>query len=104
MTSFQKTSKQALRPGFEQGIRPQQLNAASDTVFSDGIVCLIDGQKRRNLRKWLVLQYGMSPTEYRNLYGLPDDYPMAIDEKQSTPRVKTVTSSKPKLIATPRAA
>jgi predicted transcriptional regulator len=102
VTRYQKTNKQ---------VRDQVVNSDScarskgcDTVFSDGIVCLIDGKKKRNLRKWLVLQYGMTPDEYRRLYNLPDDYPMVIEEKMPTPTATVVLFPKPKLIAKPQVA
>lgn len=100
MTSFQKTNNQA--DGQVFGDRANPRNDGSDTVFSDGIVCLIDGKKKRNLRKWLVLQYGMTPGEYRRLYNLPDDYPMSVTEKLPTPSANFVNFSKPKIIARPR--
>lgn len=104
MTSFQKTNIQADGQVFEKGDRANPRNAVSETVFSDGIVCLIDGKKKRNLRKWLVLQYGMPPVEYRRLYNLPDDYPMSVTEKLPTPSADIVKIAKPKVIARPRLA
>jgi predicted transcriptional regulator len=77
--------------------------SVSDTVFDDGIVCLIDGKKKRNLRKWLILQYGMTPTEYRRMYNLSDDYPMMIASELPTPaRNNVVTFEPPEVIASPR--
>jgi predicted transcriptional regulator len=102
VTSFQKASNQAASQVFETGAIAQAPIAASDTVFSDGIVCLIDGQKKRNLRKWLVLQYGMTPDEYRRLYNLPADYPMSVSKELSTPSAKVVEFRRPEVIASPR--
>ena len=104
MTSFQKANNQAANQVFEKGDQTHPSVAVSDTVFDDGIVCLIDGQKKRNLRKWLVVQYGMTPAEYRSLYNLPSDYPMSVATEISTPKANVVAFRKPEVIARPRTA
>ncbi len=40
------------------------------------IVCLEDGKKFKSLKRHLRTQYGMSPEQYREKWGLPADYPM----------------------------
>lgn len=56
------------------------------SVQPDGIVCLFDGQKRVMLNRYLKSEYNMTPDEYREVCGLPDDYPMTAsgyrDEKR----------------------
>lgn len=104
MTSFQKANNQAVGQVFEMGDQARLPVAVSDTVFNDGIICLIDGQKKRNLRKWLALQYGMTPDEYRKLYNLPADYPMSVSKELPTPSAKVVEFRKPQVIARPRIA
>jgi predicted transcriptional regulator len=105
VTSFQKVSMQVSSPVVGTRLETRSGNVIVDTVFSDGIVCLIDGKKKRDLRKWLVLQYGMTPREYRRLYNLPGDYPMSIEPSLPTPSAaKIVAFSKPRLIATPSVA
>lgn len=47
-----------------------------DSIQPDGIVCLIDGQKRKMLMRHLKARYNITPEEYRAHFGLPDDYPM----------------------------
>ena len=46
------------------------------SVFPDYIVCLEDGKKFKSLKRHLRTQYGLSPEEYREKWGLPSDYPM----------------------------
>jgi predicted transcriptional regulator len=46
------------------------------SVSNDYIVCLEDGKKFKSLKRHLRTQYGLSPEEYREKWGLPADYPM----------------------------
>jgi predicted transcriptional regulator len=46
------------------------------SVTSDFIVCLEDGKKLKTLKRHLKTRYNMSPEEYRQRWGLPQDYPM----------------------------
>ena len=46
------------------------------SVTPDYIVCLEDGKKFKSLKRHLRTQYGMSPEDYREKWGLPADYPM----------------------------
>ncbi len=46
------------------------------SVNNDFIVCLEDGKKFKSLKRHLRTQYGLSPEEYREKWGLPADYPM----------------------------
>lgn len=48
----------------------------SRSVSKDGIVCLIDGVRRKMLHRHLKTKYGITPEEYRKHFGLPGDYPM----------------------------
>ena len=48
----------------------------SKSVQEDYIVCLEDGKKLKMLKRYLRSQFGMSPEEYRQKWGLPSDYPM----------------------------
>ena len=57
------------------------------SVKRDYIVCLEDGKKLRMLKRYLKMQYGMTPDQYRTKWGLPADYPMnapALAEQRST--------------------
>lgn len=56
--------------------KPKPAVPVSKSVTDDHIVCLNDGRKLKMLKRYLRSQYGMSPEEYRKLWGLPADYPM----------------------------
>lgn len=46
------------------------------SVTPDYIVCLEDGRRFKMLKGHLRSSYNMSPEEYRQKWGLPEDYPM----------------------------
>jgi predicted transcriptional regulator len=46
------------------------------SVHADHIVCLEDGKKFKSLKRHLRSQYGMTPEQYREKWGLAADYPM----------------------------
>ncbi|MFZ3182308.1 MAG: MucR family transcriptional regulator [Methylocystis silviterrae] len=46
------------------------------SVTNDYIICLEDGKKFKSLKRHLRTQYGLSPEDYREKWGLPADYPM----------------------------
>ena len=46
------------------------------SINPDYIVCLEDGKKFKSLKRHLRTQYGMTPEQYREKWGLPADYPM----------------------------
>lgn len=46
------------------------------SVQPDYIVCLEDGKKLKMLKRHLKTAYDMSPTDYREKWGLAPDYPM----------------------------
>jgi predicted transcriptional regulator len=46
------------------------------SVMPDYIVCLEDGRRFKMLKGHLRSSYNMSPEEYREKWGLPEDYPM----------------------------
>ena len=48
----------------------------ADSINDDFIVCLEDGKRLKMLKRHLRAVYNMSPDEYRQKWGLPDDYPM----------------------------
>ncbi len=47
-----------------------------DSVAYDYLICLNDGQKLRALKRYIYRKYALSPEQYREKWGLPDDYPM----------------------------
>ena len=46
------------------------------SVFPDYIVCLEDGKKFKSLKRHLRTHYDLSPEDYREKWGLANDYPM----------------------------
>jgi predicted transcriptional regulator len=46
------------------------------TVFPAYIICLEDGKKLKTLKRHLSSGFGLSPEQYREKWGLPEDYPM----------------------------
>jgi predicted transcriptional regulator len=46
------------------------------SMTPDYLVCLEDGKRFKSLKRHLRTQYGMTPEQYRDKWGLPSDYPM----------------------------
>jgi len=46
------------------------------SVQPDYIICLEDGKKLKMLKRYLRSRYKLSPSEYRDRWNLPPDYPM----------------------------
>ena len=63
------------------------------SVFPDYIVCLEDGQKLKVLKRHLQARYGLTPQDYREKWGLPNNYPM------TAPNYASQRSSSAKRIA-----
>ena len=47
-----------------------------DSVKPDYLVCLEDGKKLKMLKRYLKTKYNMTDKDYREKWGLPNDYPM----------------------------
>ena len=48
----------------------------SESITDSHLICLEDGQKFQSLKRHLRVAYGLSPQQYRQKWGLPEDYPM----------------------------
>jgi predicted transcriptional regulator len=46
------------------------------SVTATYIICLEDGKRFKSLKRHLRAQYGLSPAQYREKWGLAADYPM----------------------------
>lgn len=57
-------------PRQEPAINPKR------SVTPDYIICLEDGRKFKSLKRHLAVDYGLTPNEYREKWGLKPDYPM----------------------------
>ncbi len=64
------TPKKAPEPKQEPAV------AIRSSIKPDFIVCLEDGKKLKMLKRHLMTSYGMTPDDYRQKWGLPNDYPM----------------------------
>jgi predicted transcriptional regulator len=67
--------------------KPQPAVPIKRSVFPDHIVCLEDGKKLKMLKRHLQTSYQMTPEQYRERWGLPNDYPMVAPnyaERRST--------------------
>jgi predicted transcriptional regulator len=56
--------------------KPQPAVPVKKSVFADHIICLEDGKKLKMLKRHLKTAYNMTPEQYRERWGLPQDYPM----------------------------
>ena len=56
--------------------KPEPAVAIKRSVFPDYIICLEDGKKLKVLKRHLQASFNMTPMQYRQRWGLPDDYPM----------------------------
>lgn len=55
---------------------PRPAVSVRKSVTNDFIICLEDGKKFKSLKRHLRTQYGLSPEDYREKWGLAPDYPM----------------------------
>ncbi len=62
-----------LRP---EGPPEKERRAPRRSAGRDFIVCREDGKRFKSLKRHLAAAHGMTPEEYREKYGLADDYPM----------------------------
>ncbi len=46
------------------------------SIYPDYIICLEDGRKLKTLKRHLRAAYDLTPEQYREKWGLPQDYPM----------------------------
>ena len=56
--------------------RPNPAVPIEDSIAEDHITCLEDGKKMKMMRRYIMRNYGLTPEEYRERWGLPSDYPM----------------------------
>ena len=62
--------------GDERALPRAPAVAVKKSVQPDYIVCLEDGKKLKMLKRYLRSRYKLSPSEYRERWNLPPDYPM----------------------------
>lgn len=69
--------RQQISPAAPKADEPQKpVVPIRKSVNPDHIVCLEDGKKFKSLKRHLATSHGLTPSEYREKWGLPADYPM----------------------------
>ncbi|MGX7927773.1 MucR family transcriptional regulator [Tsuneonella sp. HG094] len=66
--------------------RPDPAVSVRASVKRDHLVCLEDGKKMKMLKRHLMTEHGMTPSEYRERWGLAGDYPMVAPDYAETRR------------------
>jgi predicted transcriptional regulator len=68
----------SVRAALEQKEVPVRVGAVpvADSIGEDFIICLEDGKRMKMLKRYLSVNFNMTPEEYRERWNLPDDYPM----------------------------
>ncbi len=56
--------------------RPAPAVPIKKSITSDYLICLEDGKKLKMLKRHLRTAFGMTTAEYRERWGLSEDYPM----------------------------
>ncbi|HEX4739125.1 MAG TPA: MucR family transcriptional regulator [Allosphingosinicella sp.] len=70
----------------EAPARPEPVVSVRSSVKPDAITCLIDGTKHKMMKRHLQRAHGLTPAEYRQQFGLRDDYPMVAPNYSETRR------------------
>lgn len=68
-----KASSKVTQPAKEE-LKPSV--PVKKSITPDYIICLEDGKKFKSLKRHLRTHYDLTPEEYREKWGLPQDYPM----------------------------
>lgn len=74
----------ALKNMNEDVDKPSPAVPVDQSVFKDRLICLEDGQATVMLSRYLKRHHNMTPEEYREKWGLPDDYPMVAETYSKT--------------------
>jgi len=56
--------------------RPQPAVPVKKSITPEYLICLEDGKKLKMLKRHLQTSYGLTPDQYRERWGLQQDYPM----------------------------
>jgi len=84
--ALRSTTRPNVVAGRPTGEKQKPAVSIRKSITDEFIICLEDGKQYRSLKRHLGTKYGMTPDEYREKWGLPDDYPMvapAYAEKRS---------------------
>jgi predicted transcriptional regulator len=72
--TFQSLAQAGQKPAPTEKLKPAV--PVKRSIQPDYIICLEDGKRFKSLKRHLMRHYTMSPQDYREKWGLPDDYPM----------------------------
>ncbi len=56
--------------------RPEPVVPVKSSIGRDAIACLVCGRRQKMLKRHILIAHALSPSEYRQAYGLRSDYPM----------------------------
>ncbi|MEM7021733.1 MAG: MucR family transcriptional regulator [Pseudomonadota bacterium] len=59
-----------------EAAKPEPVVSIRRSVNRDYLICLICGKRQKLLKRHLAAAHGLTPTEYREMFGLKRDYPM----------------------------
>jgi predicted transcriptional regulator len=65
-------SREAAEPA-----KPEPAVPVRRSIHDDHLVCLVCGKQQKILRRHLAVVHQLTPQDYRELFGLRSDYPMA---------------------------
>ena len=57
--------------------KPEPIVSVRSSVRPDHLVCLVCGKKQKLLKRHLAVEHELTPSQYRETFGLKPDYPMA---------------------------
>jgi predicted transcriptional regulator len=63
---------------------PQSFIPVKKSVTPDFIICLEDGKRLKSLKRYIAVQYGLTPDQYRKKWNLPFNYPMVAPNYSAT--------------------
>ncbi|TCP73611.1 MucR family transcriptional regulator [Rhizobium sp. PP-CC-2G-626] len=63
-------------PALAEPEKPTPAVPIRRSIHNDYLICLEDGQQYKTLKRHLMHKFGMTPDQYREKWGLPEDYPM----------------------------
>jgi predicted transcriptional regulator len=69
-------SRVSAKPGDGTGEPLKPAVSLKKSITPEYIVCLEDGKEFKSLKRHLRTQYNMTPEQYREKWGLANDYPM----------------------------
>lgn len=56
--------------------KPTPAVSIKSSITPDYLICLHDGKRFKSLKRHLMSEFGQTPEQYRQTFGLANDYPM----------------------------